>query len=447
MLHKMPWLSNRKRLLILVIIDYLIINLIFMIYQGYGIINTNLIAINILSLCWILISYIFDKYSIVEDEYNYNLINNFLRTIKISIFTGILLKLVIIIFYLFELNVGDGNWIIFLCSISFISYLYEILHTLIIKIYISKPIRWISVYSNSNLGSLFEESYQLEKYGFFKSYNISNLNELIGINSNKYGFILEDINLLTSEEKKILVNFKNEGFKIISLVNWLERYLHRYPTEFISSTNILSEFLTYAQSNTSKRIKRFSEFSLSLLLLFISSPLIIIAAIFIKIDDNGPILYSQIRNGFGGRLFRIYKLRSMRINAERKGIQWSTQNDPRITKVGYWLRKTRIDELPQLFSVIKGDMSLIGPRPERPEIDEMLNKEIPNYKLRYLVRPGLSGWAQVNYPYGASLEDTKMKFSYDIYYIKNLSTFFDLLIFLETIRLVFNFRGSQPKKS
>ena len=136
----------------------------------------------------------------------------------------------------------------------------------------------------------------------------------------------------------------------------------------------------------------------------------------------------------------------MKVNSEKEGPQWSNKSDPRKTNVGSFLRLARIDELPQLFSVINGDMSLIGPRPERPEIDEMLNKEIPNYKLRYLVRPGLSGWAQVNYPYGASLEDTKMKFSYDIYYIKNLSTFFDLLIFLETIRLVFNLRGSQPIK-
>ena len=216
------------------------------------------------------------------------------------------------------------------------------------------------IYSDPNLGTLFAQPNILAKYGYFKSVNIKHLNELIGIDSNKYGFILEDINLLKSEEKKILINFKNEGFKILSLVNWLERYLHRYPTEFISSTNILNELLTYIQSNTSKRIKRFSEFTISLLLIIIFSPVIIIAAIFIKIEDNGPILYSQLRNGFGGKSFRIYKLRSMRINAEREGIQWSTHNDPRITKIGYWLRKTRIDELPQLFSVINGDMSLIG---------------------------------------------------------------------------------------
>ena len=175
------------------------------------------------------------------------------------------------------------------------------------------------------------------------------------------------------------------------------------------------------------------------------SPLILISALLIKIEENGPILYSQKRTGFAGKVFTIYKLRSMKNNAEKDGFKWSSKNDKRITKIGFWLRRTRLDELPQLLSVIKGDMSLIGPRPERPEFDEILSKEIPNYKLRYLVRPGLSGWAQVNYPYGASIEDTKMKFSYDIYYIKNLSNIFDLLILLETIRLVFNFRGSQPK--
>lgn len=443
----MPWLSNRRRLLILVIIDYLIIYLIFRFFQEYEIINTNLTAVNILSICWILVSYILDKYSIVEDEYNYNLTKNFLRTVKIMIITGVIFKFIIIIFSLFKSDVGDGRWIIFLSLISSVSYIYEILHTHILKKYISKPIKWISIYSNSEIGSLFKNKYELQKYGYYKSVNIKSLNKIKHLKSNTDGIIIEDINLLTDREKKKLVNLKNEGFKILSLITWLERYLHRYPAEFISSTIILNELLTYVQSNTAKRIKRFSEFTLSLFLLIILSPIITIAAIFIKIEDNGPIFYYQNRNGFGGKVFRIYKLRSMKINAEKKGVQWSIKNDPRITRVGYWLRKTRIDELPQLISVMNGDMSLIGPRPERPEIDEILVKEIPNYNLRYLVRPGLSGWAQVNYPYGASLEDTKMKFSYDIYYIKNLSTFFDLLIFLETIRLVFNFRGSQPKNN
>ena len=161
-------------------------------------------------------------------------------------------------------------------------------------------------------------------------------------------------------------------------------------------------------------------------------------------DKSNPFYISK-RVGKKGKEFKLIKIRTMVKNADKSNVDSTSISDKRITKIGYLLRRSRIDELPQLFSVLSGDMSLIGPRPERPEIVEMLIKEIPNYKLRYLVRPGLSGWAQVNYPYGASIEDTKMKFSYDIYYIKNLSTLFDLLIFFETVRLVFNFRGSEPK--
>ena len=134
----------------------------------------------------------------------------------------------------------------------------------------------------------------------------------------------------------------------------------------------------------------------------------------------------------------------MRFNSENGKPQWATKNDKRITKIGRFLRKTRIDELPQLISVIKGDMSLIGPRPERKEIDDELINEIPNYSIRYLLRPGLSGWAQVNYPYGSSVEDSKIKLSYDIYYLKNFSIWLDMLIFFKTIRLVLLKRGSDP---
>tara|TARA_A100001035_G_scaffold132041_1_gene103771 strand:+ start:214 stop:636 length:423 start_codon:yes stop_codon:yes gene_type:complete len=134
----------------------------------------------------------------------------------------------------------------------------------------------------------------------------------------------------------------------------------------------------------------------------------------------------------------------MIINAEKDGPQWSTKNDRRVTKIGKLLRKYRIDEVPQLINVIKGDMSLIGPRPERPEIDLKLSKQIINYNLKFLAKPGLSGWAQVNYPYGASISDSEIKLSYDLYYIKNFSIFLDFLIFFKTMRLVFNAEGSNP---
>ncbi len=445
MLTKMPWLVSRRRLLILSIIDYLIILVSFSIMQSINYINTNIIAINLLALCWILVSYILDKYSILEDDYDIELSNKILRVIKTAIFTGVTYKFIIIFFSIFNSNVGDGKWIFFIAIISFFSFLYELLHAYIIRKYLSKSIKWISIYSDLDRGSLISKPLDLKKIGYYKAIHKSNIDSLINLKNNKFGFIIEDINTLNNQEKIALINLKNKGFKISSLLNWYEKYLHRYPGEITNSNSILSELLIHKKSNSSRRIKRVSEFLLSLLLLIFLSPLIIISCILIKIEDNGPILYCQKRNGFGGNIFMLYKLRSMKKNAEKDGIKWSPKNDQRITKVGNWLRRTRLDELPQLFSVLKGDMSLIGPRPERPEIDEILVKKIPNYRLRYLVRPGLSGWAQVNYPYGASIEDTRMKFSYDIYYIKNFSTFFDLLILLETIRLVLNFRGSEPK--
>ena len=147
------------------------------------------------------------------------------------------------------------------------------------------------------------------------------------------------------------------------------------------------------------------------------------------------------------KIIKIIKFRSMHVDAEIEGIQWSKNNDKRITRIGRILRALRIDELPQLFCVLLGSMSLIGPRPERPEIEKKLFKKIPYYKSRYILKPGISGWAQVNYHYGASIADTKQKLSYDIYYISNFSFFLDLLIFFKTIKLVLNAKGYKPKKN
>ena len=167
----------------------------------------------------------------------------------------------------------------------------------------------------------------------------------------------------------------------------------------------------------------------------------------IYLEDKGPIFYTQTRSGLNGKIIKIIKFRSMHVNAEIDGIQWSKNNDKRITRIGRILRALRIDELPQLFCVIFGSMSLIGPRPERPEIEEKLFTKLPYYKSRYILKPGISGWAQVNYHYGASVADTKQKLSYDIYYISNFSFFLDLLIFFKTIKLVLNAKGYKPKKN
>ena len=201
-------------------------------------------------------------------------------------------------------------------------------------------------------------------------------------------------------------------------MSWFEKEFHRIPTKIIRDKYQLLDKFQAIEDTYQIRIKRVGDIIVSFFLLLLLSPLFLIVSLLIFIEDRGPILYYQNRTGLKNINIKVIKFRSMKIDAEKNGIQWSRRSDPRITKIGRLLRATRIDELPQLICVIQGSMSLIGPRPERPEIDLMLNEKIPFYDLRYLVKPGLSGWAQVNYPYGASIKDAYNKFSYDIFYKK-----------------------------
>jgi len=165
-------------------------------------------------------------------------------------------------------------------------------------------------------------------------------------------------------------------------------------------------------------------------------PLFVLIAALIRVDSPGPIFYRQVRVGLRGRPFLIWKFRSMRQDAEQSGPRWAQADDPRISRVGWWLRKTRIDEFPQLVNVIRGEMSLVGPRPERPVFVQDLRTVIPYYDIRHTVRPGVTGWAQVKFRYGASQEDSHTKLQYDLYYVKNLSLLLDLKILMHTIRVV-----------
>ena len=183
-------------------------------------------------------------------------------------------------------------------------------------------------------------------------------------------------------------------------------------------------------------LKRALDIAVSGTLLVLSSPFLLAAAVAVRLEDGGPALYRQARVTRGGRVFSILKLRTMRVDAEKHGAVWASDRDPRITRFGLFMRRTRIDELPQLINILKGDMSFVGPRPERPEFVQELATQLPLYVERHTVRAGLTGWAQVNYPYGASLDDARSKLSYDLYYVKNFSVLFDLLIILQTLRVV-----------
>jgi len=185
-----------------------------------------------------------------------------------------------------------------------------------------------------------------------------------------------------------------------------------------------------------KRARRLMDVALAIIIGLLTSPLMLLTALAIKLDSRGPIFYLQERVGLHNTTFRIIKFRSMHADAEANGPVWAHEGDSRVTRVGRWIRKLRIDELPQLLNIIRGEMSLIGPRPERPVFIEQLERQIPYYSERHLVKPGLTGWAQVRYPYGASFEDAREKHQYDLYYIKNQSPMLDILILLETARIV-----------
>lgn len=189
--------------------------------------------------------------------------------------------------------------------------------------------------------------------------------------------------------------------------------------------------------------RRLFSICISSVALALCLPLIPILILAVRLSSPGPIFFRQVRVGFRGKPFTIYKFRTMRQDAEANGAVWATKNDPRITPLGRLMRKTRLDEIPQLWNVVRGDMGFVGPRPERPEFVQWLVKEIPYYNLRHIIRPGLTGWAQVRYQYGASLEETKRKLEYDLYYIKHLSLGLDLLIMFETVKTILLRRGAQ----
>ncbi len=232
-----------------------------------------------------------------------------------------------------------------------------------------------------------------------------------------------------------LLACKKEGFPVVQYLTFLEHEIRRVDIRRIEVGWLLYSNGFYF-GTIDKVLKRCLDVLVSAVLLVAFSPFLIGAAVAIKFDDGGPILYSQERITRGNTHFRIYKLRTMRTDAEKFGAVWAASRDRRITRVGNFLRQTRIDEMPQLINVLRGHMSLVGPRPERPTFIEQLAVQLPLYQERHMVKAGLTGWAQINYPYGASLDDARSKLSYDLYYVKNFSVLFDLLILLQTLRVV-----------
>ena len=240
-----------------------------------------------------------------------------------------------------------------------------------------------------------------------------------------------------------LLRIKTTGVHVNYFSSFIERETGRVDLDSVNpSWLIFSDGFSSGRAISSVA-KRLFDIAASSLLLALTAPVIVLFAVLVKLDSKGPAFFRQTRVGLFGQDFDVIKLRSMRTDAEANGAQWAVLDDPRVTRLGKFIRKVRIDELPQTWSVLKGEMSFVGPRPERPEFVAELEEHLPFYAERHMVKPGITGWAQINYPYGASVEDSRHKLEYDLYYAKNYTPFLDLLILLQTLRVVLWHEGAR----
>jgi sugar transferase (PEP-CTERM system associated) len=239
-----------------------------------------------------------------------------------------------------------------------------------------------------------------------------------------------------------LLELRLNGVVIEESSTLMERLMGKLPLDGLNPSSLI--FTSGFHVKTSQQIvRRLVSITVSLIGLTICLPFIPFIILAVRLSSPGPIFFRQTRVGLRGRPFSVIKFRTMRKDAEEKGAVWAKKNDPRVTPLGRFMRQTRLDEIPQLWNVLRGEMGFVGPRPERPEFVKWLSSEIPFYDLRHMIRPGITGWAQVRYQYGASLEETKQKLEYDLYYIKHLSLGLDLLIMFETIKTIILRRGAQ----
>lgn len=239
-----------------------------------------------------------------------------------------------------------------------------------------------------------------------------------------------------------LLDCKIRGIRVFDIATHFEKTLGQIRVDFVNAGwLIFGDGFNQGLARTA--IKRAFDVVSASVLLLVSAPLMLLTAIAIRLESPGPILFRQQRVGLNGATFDVVKFRSMRVDAEGDGKpRWATKKDDRVTRIGKIIRLLRIDELPQLFNVFKGEMSIVGPRPERPFFVDELTRRIPYYAVRHSVKPGVTGWAQVRYHYGSSVEDAQQKLHYDLYYVKNHSLFLDLLILFETVAVVLTGRGA-----
>lgn len=396
--------------------------------------KTHLGPFLIIYSVWMLLIFAFGLY---EQE---NIRPN-IRSIK-NIATAFVLSFLISlgIFYLFPIF-GISPKTNLLINISFFTIFFILIRRFLTSIFLQKNKEKILIIGEEKELEEIAERIKPNNHSYLILTKHSK--EITGdlLNEIKNGFF----DIVITDQEIINKNISNNDIehiiksktKFLDTISAYEKILLKIPSEKISWTWFLTSVKDF-RGKIYEKIKRIVEIFISIALLIIISPALLLVFIAIKLEDGGKFIYAQTRVGKNGKEFLIYKIRSMIKDSEKNGAVWASEKDSRITKVGNFVRKTHLDESLQLWNVIKGEISFVGPRPERPEFINKLSAEIKNFNLRHLIKPGITGWAQINYKYGNSIEDSKQKFEYDLYYVKNRNLFLDIGIVVRTIHKIFN---------
>lgn len=396
-----------------------------------------------------LILYIFDLYNI---KYRQSRIHFVIMYTAACLLIAILLAT---FFYLFpKISFGRGIWLIQIgLSYVFIG-MGHLFFITVLNHHIPKK-KFVIVGDTDDIKTIITILRQSEycdiigyigpkrNFGIINLGDYRNLDNIVNL-TRPDAIIVSERSLIKGDIERKILHAKMKGVYIYDIPELVEMIHENLPVEFINDYwLIFNSFRGIHTNEYNKRFKRIFDVIIAIAGIILASPFMFITAVIVKMESPGPILYRQVRVGYNEKNFTIYKFRSMVQHAELNGAVWAKEKDDRTTRFGSFIRKFRIDELPQFFNILRGDMTLIGPRPERPEFVENLKKDIPYYSLRHMIKPGVTGWAQINYPYGASVQDAKNKLEYDLYYMKHLSPGLDMIILVRTIRTMIFGQGGR----
>jgi exopolysaccharide biosynthesis polyprenyl glycosylphosphotransferase len=430
-------LDFRKILLLIGDLFILYFSFILTLFIGYldqinlDVFKKHLLPFSILYLFWILVLYIFGLYDINSIKTKLSFSNRLLGAMLFCLMGGL------IFFYVFPFFGISPKTNLFLNTLIF-SFAFLGWRKLFIILFSNHFIDRIIILGKNKEVQKLKETIKSNPHLGYKLISIDlNKSLLPQIKKKKINTIIFTKDFELDERLlKLLYFYSSEEISFLNLKQAYELIYEKIPVSIISQ----SWFLNNVQGRQKKfydKIKRVLDIILAILILIVTSPISLLIALAIKLEDKGLIIYSQKRIGKDKEPFTLYKFRSMKPNAEKGKAQWAKEEDKRITKTGKIIRKLHLDELPQMINILRGEITFVGPRPERPEFVQDLEEEIPHYDLRHIIKPGFTGWAQIKFRYGRSIIDSKEKFEYDLYYLKNRSPLLDIEVLLKTFQLFF----------